>query len=133
MNMREKIAAFLNGQPHAVVGASRDRAKFGNQVLRAYVQHGRRAFPINPNAMQIEGVVAYPDLTSLPEKVHGISVITPPEITASIIEQAGKLGIEHIWLQPGAENATAIALAAGLNIQLIQGGPCLLIELGFRV
>jgi predicted CoA-binding protein len=130
--MREKIAAFLNGEPHAVVGASRDRAKFGNQVFRAYVQHGRRAFPINPNAMQIEGVVAYRDLASLPEKVHGISVITRPDITDSIIEQAAKLGIEHIWLQPGAENVSAIARAAELNIQLIYGGPCLLMELGFR-
>ena len=40
MNVTERIAAFLDGSPFAVVGASREREKYGNKALRAYLQRG---------------------------------------------------------------------------------------------
>ena len=51
-----QIAAFLDGRPHAVVGASADRAKYGNKVLRAYQQTDRPVFPVNPKQGVIEGL-----------------------------------------------------------------------------
>jgi uncharacterized protein len=132
MNDREKIAEFLAGRPHAVVGASRDRAKIGNKVLRAYVKTGRPAYPVNLGAEEVEELKAYPDLASLPEAVHGVSVITPPQVTESIVEQAGALGIKNIWLQPGAESQRAVARAEELGMNVISGGPCILVVLGYR-
>jgi hypothetical protein len=44
MTLQEKIANFLAGAPHAVVGASRDRAKYGNKVLRVYLQNDRPVY-----------------------------------------------------------------------------------------
>jgi uncharacterized protein len=80
-DLDRSIDAFLAGSPHVVVGASRQRKKYGNKVLRAYVQAQRPVFAVNPYAREVEGMPAYPDLAHLPEAVHGISVITPPEIT----------------------------------------------------
>jgi uncharacterized protein len=132
MNNESRIRAFLAGSPHAVVGASRDRAKIGNMVLRAFLQNGRPVFPVNPYAEEVEGIVAYPDLKSLPTEVHGVCVITPPNVTESIIEQAGRIGVKNIWLQPGAESDKAVDRAAQLGMNVIFGGPCALIALGFR-
>lgn len=132
MDEHEQITAFLAGSPHAVVGASRDRSKYGNKVLRAYMQTSRAAVPVNPIEEKVEGEKAYPDLASLPEKVHGVSVITPPKVTESIVEQAGALGIKHIWLQPGAESPQAVRRAEELGMNVISGGPCILVVLGFR-
>ena len=87
-NLDEQIAAFLAGDSFAVVGASRNRAKYGNKVLRSYRQAGRRVYPVNPHAREVEGQVCYPDLASLPEPVHGVSIITPPAVTERIVEQA---------------------------------------------
>ena len=131
-SLQSRIAAFLDGQPHAVVGASTDRSKYGNKVLRCYMQHNRPVFPINPTATEIEGLTAYPNLAALPEKVHAISIITPPVITEKIVEQAGALGIKHIWMQPGAESAKAVARAKELGISVIGGDACLLVVLGYR-
>ena len=78
MSEAARIEQFLNGSPHAVVGASRDRSKYGNKVLRAYLQSDRTVYPVNPTAVEVEGLTAYPDLAALPEAVHGVSVITPP-------------------------------------------------------
>jgi predicted CoA-binding protein len=128
----DAISEFLDGSTYAVVGASNDRWKYGNKVLRCYVQHGRKAIPVNPNASVVEGIPAVPDLSALPEPVHGVSIITPPEITEQIVEEAAKAGITRIWMQPGAENDTAIERAKELGLSVIAGGPCLLVALGFR-
>ena len=132
MDQQTSIKEFLAGEPHAVVGASRDSSKIGNRVFQVYLQTNRPAFPVNPSATQIEGHQAYPDLASLPKPVHGISVITPPHISESIVEQAGALGIKHIWFQPGAESPRAVARASELGMNVISGGPCILVTLGYR-
>ncbi|MCA9260459.1 MAG: CoA-binding protein [Planctomycetales bacterium] len=132
MDERSQIERFLDGSPHAVVGASRDREKYGNKVLRAFMQHSRKAFPVNPTADEVEGLTAYPNLSALPEPVYGVSVITPPHATERVIEEAGKLGISHVWLQPGAESPRAVARAKELGIELIAGGPCILVALRYH-
>jgi len=132
MSTQQQIAQFLDGSRFAVVGASRDRAKYGNKVLRAYLQNDRKVFAVNPNADEVEDIRAFPDLASLPEPVDGISVITPPNVTEKVVEQAGELGIKIIWMQPGSESEAALASAKRLGIDVISGGPCALVVLGFR-
>ena len=126
------MAAFLAEGPWAVAGASSNRAKFGNKVLRTYLQHGMEVYPINPRAEELEGVTCYPDVASLPPGVRGLSIITPPAITEQIVEQAAEAGIRHLWMQPGAESEAAIDRAEELGLEVIAGGPCILVELGFR-
>jgi predicted CoA-binding protein len=43
----------------AVVGASANRAKFGNKALRAFQAEGYRVVPINPNEREVEGLRTY--------------------------------------------------------------------------
>lgn len=54
------------------------------------------------------------------------------EVTVGVLEEASKLGISKIWLQPGCEDSAVLekAKALGLN-QMIHSGPCVLVELGF--
>lgn len=132
MTLKTKIDVFLDGGPHAVVGASRNRSKYGNKVLRAYLQDERTAYPVNPSAEEIEGIAAYPDLASTPQPLHGISVITPPAVTEEVVVQAINVGVKHIWMQPGAESAAAIRRAEDAGINTIGGDACLLVVLGFR-
>ena len=129
---RKAIDTFLSGSRFAVVGASPDRRKFGNKVLRAYLQSGRNAVPVNPKGGLIEGRASVPDLASLPEPVDGVSIVTPPAVTEKVVEQAAKAGITRLWMQPGAQSDAAIERAEALGITLIHSGPCALVELGFR-
>ncbi|HXV77430.1 MAG TPA: CoA-binding protein [Candidatus Polarisedimenticolaceae bacterium] len=129
---RSAIRRFLDGGPFAVAGASRSRTKYGNKVLRAYLQTGRRVYPVNPNADDVEGLRAWPDLASLPERPHALSIVTPPDTTQAIVRDAIELGIEHLWLQPGAEQDSAIGLAERAGCNIIHSGPCILVALSFR-
>lgn len=132
MDTTARIQDFLAGQVYAVVGASQDRSKYGNKVLRCYQQHGRRVFAVNPRDTEVEGAPCVRDLASLPERVHGISIITPPPVTERIVEDAHAAGITRLWMQPGADSQRAILRCRELGLELIAGGPCLLVVLGFR-
>ena len=131
-NYRQAIDEFLGGDSFAVVGASTDRTKFGNKVLRAYLQAGRRVVPVNPKGGEIEGLQSYPDIASLPEPVHGVSIVTPPAVTEKVVEEAAAAGVRNLWMQPGAESPTAIRKAEELGLNLIHSGPCALVEQGFQ-
>ena len=126
------VDAFLDGGPFAVVGASADRGKYGNKVLRVYLQNKRKVFAVNPRGGIIEGLEAYRDLASLPELPHGVSIITPPSVTEQVVDQAVQLGIKHLWMQPGAESEAAISRARESGVNVVAKGPCALVVMGFR-
>ena len=130
--MSRATTTFLAGAPFAVVGASADRNKYGNKVLRCYQQHEHRVFAVNPRGGEIEGVPTYSCLSDIPEPVHGVSIITQPHITEQVVAEAIILGIKNIWMQPGAESQAAINAAEEAGINIIAGGPCLLVVLGYH-
>jgi len=130
-SLQERIDKFLKAPAFAVVGASDDPRKFGHKCFDCYLKQNMKAYPINPTCQTVLGHQVYKDIASLPEKVESVSIITPPVVTERIVEQAIANGVKNIWMQPGAESAKAVqqGLAAGLNV--ISGGPCLLVELGY--
>ena len=132
MSINDRIQSFLASGPFAVVGASTDRDKYGNKVLRCYQQHGHEVYPINPKAPEVEGLKAYPSLAALPVKVPAISIITPPAATERVVREAAAAGVKHVWMQPGAESDAAVQSAESLGMNVIAGGPCLLVVMGYH-
>ncbi len=123
------IQRFLEGRTFAVVGASGNREKFGNRVLRHYLAHGRRAIPVHPFERTVEGVPAVASLRDLRETVDGVSVIVPPDVTLTVLDDAMAAGIRRLWLQPGAEDERVLRRADELELEIIAGGPCVLVAL----
>jgi predicted CoA-binding protein len=131
MTTQTKIEKFLAGKRFAVVGASQDRGKYGNKVLRVYQQNKRDVVPVNPKADEVEGLPAYPDLASIPGEIDGVSIITPPAVTEKVVYEALERGIKNIWMQPGAESDAAVHMGEAGGANVIAGGPCLLRTLDF--
>lgn len=131
-SMQKLVEEFMRGGSVAVVGASTDRAKYGNKVLRAWLQAGKFAVPVHPKETSIEGQPAFPSLSALTDPVENISVITPPKITEAVVEEAAQCGVRRIWMQPGAESERAIELARELGMDVIHGGPCVLVAVRFQ-
>lgn len=128
----DPIARFLQSPAFGVAGATTRRHKYGNKVLRCYQQAGRRAIPVNPREAEVEGVACLPSVLELPDEVKSLSVITPPAVTERVVEQAIEKGIEHIWMQPGAESERAVAACEAAGINVIADGSCVLVVLGYR-
>lgn len=132
MSIQEQINSFLSAGAFGVVGASSSRQKFGNRVLRCYLQNGRQAVPVNPNEAVIEGIDCVKNVEELPPEVKSISMITPPAVTEQIVPLAIAHGIENIWMQPGAESPAAVALCRAKGINVIADGSCLLVVMGYH-
>ncbi len=127
-----KIDKFLAAAKFAVAGASSNRRKYGNKVLRCYLQNNRQAIPINPREGEVEGLISYASLKDLPEPVESVSIITPPAVTEQVVEDAIASGVKHLWMQPGAESRAAIQRAEQAGLNVIHGGACVLVVLGYH-
>jgi predicted CoA-binding protein len=128
----DSIARFLASPAFGVVGASPARHKYGNKVLRCYLQHGRRAIPVNPREESVEGVDCVDGVADLPPEARSISIITPPAVTERVVEEAARRGIENVWMQPGAESDAAVETCRRAGINVIADGSCVLVVLGYR-
>lgn len=100
------IAALLHedGSSVAVVGATDDPSKYGAVIYRDLKRKGFEVYPVNPNRPTVDGDPAYPDLASLPVTPTVVNFVVPPSETLRVLEEAKQLGIENVWVQPGAES-----------------------------
>lgn len=128
----EQFDKFFASEAFGVVGASANRDKYGNKVLRVYLQHNMRVIPVNPREKEIEGIPCVAGIPELPPEVKSISVITPPAVTEQVVEMAIAKGIENIWMQPGAESPVAVDKCRKNNINVIADGSCILVKIGYR-
>jgi predicted CoA-binding protein len=131
MSVKAQVETFLTSPLIGVVGASNNRQKFGNKVLRCYLENDRAVVPVHPAQQEIEGLSCVSSVNELPEEVKSISVITPPQITEKVVRMAAEKGIENIWIQPGAESRAAVDFCRDKGINVIADGTCVLVELGF--
>ncbi len=132
MDIEQRIDTFLAAQAFGVVGASSKPHKYGNKVLRCYLQNDRKAIPVNPVEKTIEGLDCVASVSDLPDEVESISVITPPQVTEKVVDAAIAKGIKNVWMQPGAESDTAVKACEDAGINVIADGSCLLVVMGYQ-
>ncbi|KAJ3096383.1 hypothetical protein HDU97_005928 [Phlyctochytrium planicorne] len=124
--------SFFHQRTFAVVGASTDPSKFGNKVLKWYMNQQLDVIPVNPKSPEIEGIATISSLSSLANPTQtSVSVITPPAVTLNVLKEAASLGIPAVWLQPGCENAEVKELVEkelSSKMVVILGGPCILVS-----
>ena len=126
-SVNEAATAFLAKKRVAVTGVSRTPKTHGsNNVYRRLRDRGYDVFAVNPNAHEVEGDRAYPDLKSIPGGVDAVVIGTRPEIAENTMHECAELGIEHVWMHWGA-GATSVSPAAteygrSHGIAVIDGG-----------
>jgi len=125
----DSITRFISSKTYAVAGASTKRAKYGNKVFRALDDSGRIVYPLHPMADEIEGHQAYASIADLPVVPESLSIITPPQVTRTVVTDAIAVGVKNIWMQPGAEDESASQAAREAGLNVIDDGSCVLVVL----
>jgi hypothetical protein len=111
----------------AVIGASRNPAKYGHQVYRDLRNAGYRVYAVNPRVTAVLGDRCYPSLHALPEKPDVVNIIVPPAVTEEVVRECNALGIERVWMQPGSESEEAIEFCRRHHINVIFGA-CIMLQ-----
>ncbi len=120
--------SMLEKKIWAVIGANNDPDKFGNIIYKRLKSEGYTVYPVNPVYDSVEGDKCYPDLTSLPEKPEVLDMVVSPKRGKAFIEEAAKLGIKNIWLQPGTYDQELLKLIEEKQLAGLQA--CVLVALG---
>jgi uncharacterized protein len=112
-----------------VIGASNDRAKFGNKAVRAYQRQRHEVVPVNPHESDIEGLPSYASVHDVTGHVDRALFYVPPAIGLVVMDELGKRGnVDEIWLNPGAESEELIQRARNLGFEPILD--CSIIDIG---
>ncbi len=112
----------------AVMGASRDRSKFGNKAVRAYLAQNHAVYPVHPREATIEGQKTYRSILDLPVDVDVTLVYLPPHITIGVLDEIARKGTGQLFLNPGSEDNAAIERARELGLEPILA--CSIIAVG---
>lgn len=122
------IDTMLDKKVWAVVGASDRPKKFGNKIYKKLKSRGYTTYAVNPGCQTVDGDICYPDLASLPQIPEVIDMVVPSERGKLVIEEAARLGIKNVLLQPGTYDDDLLSLIESLGLTAVQ--TCVLVELG---
>jgi predicted CoA-binding protein len=136
----EPIADFLRGRRIAVAGVSRTGASAANAVFQKLRACGYEVLPVNPNASEVEGVKCHPDLLSIPGDIDGVVVGTHPDASATVVRQAIKRDVRHVWFHrsfgQGSVSSEAVQECSRAGIACLVGGCplmyCQPVDIGHR-
>lgn len=112
----------------AVIGASQNTQKYGFKVTQKLSDRGFDVFPVNLKEKEIYNLQAYKSILDIPVKIDLVSVVTPPEVSFTILEDIQKSNTKIVWFQPGAFDSKVILKTQDLGLTPINDA-CILVEL----
>lgn len=105
---KERLKILRGAQSIAIVGASANPARSSYFVGTYLLQSSDlRVYFVNPNATEILGQKAYPDLASLPEVPDIVDVFRKASDIPAVIDDALAIGAPTVWVQLGIWNEDA--------------------------
>jgi len=127
MTTLKQINDFIDSQPIAMVGVSRNPKKFGYAAFKELKEKGMKIIPVNPEADQILGEKCFQNVGKLPADVKSILIMTKKDKTATVVREAKEKGIKQIWIQQSSDSKEALDELKGSDISYITG-QCILMH-----
>jgi acetyltransferase len=122
------LSALFEPRSVAVVGASASPGKAGNAMMRSLLSFPGSVYPINPRAGEVEGRVAYPKVSAVPEPVELAVIVVPPFAVPDALRDCASAGVRAAVICSGGmgesgpegtdlqEEARKIARDAGIRV-----------------
>jgi len=113
----------------AVVGLSPKPHRDSYAVSRYMQSQGWHIIPINPNASQILGEIAYPTLTEAARhhRIELVNVFRNSADVPPVVDEAIAIGAQAVWLQMGVVHDVAAEKARAAGLRFVQDR-CLMVE-----
>lgn len=111
----------------ALVGATTNKEKFGNIILRDLTKKGFEVIPVTPNYDEVEGIKTIKNVNELPKDIDLIVFVVPPKIGVEITKQAINAGFVNLWYQPGAYSDEIEKVLKENNIKAVYD-ICIMVE-----
>jgi len=114
----------------AVLGASPKRERYSNEALRLLGRFDYRPLPVNPAFEEIEGLTCFPNLASISEPIHTITLYLGPARSTPLIGEILAANPQRIIMNPGAENEELAAAASSAGIEVVEACTLVMLRTG---
>ena len=88
----------------ALIGASANKSKYGNIILKDLKSKGYQVFPIHPALNEIDGTKVYNSVEELDDNPDLFVFVVPHAVGFEITKKLYKKGQRRFWYQPGAQS-----------------------------
>ncbi len=107
------LSALLRPRSVAVIGASSRRGTIGAEIVHNLIHSGfvGPVYPVNPNALAVQSVRAWPDIGSIPDPVDLAVLVVPRDHVLPVVEACLRKGVKGLLVitagfkETGAEGA----------------------------
>ncbi|MBT7085813.1 MAG: hypothetical protein HN931_06530 [Desulfobacterales bacterium] len=84
----------------AIIGATDNPMKFGNQFLQANISHGFKGkiYPVNPKGGEIQGLKVYPSVNDIPDQVDLAVLTLPTALVPEAIRNCAMKGVKGVQI-----------------------------------
>ncbi|MBA3830882.1 MAG: CoA-binding protein [Chthoniobacterales bacterium] len=114
----------------AVLGASPKPERYSNQAVRLLASFDYRPIPVNPAFEEIEGLTCFPNLATIGEPVHTVTVYLGAARSTPLIDEIVAAEPQRIIMNPGAENDDLAAAASSAGIEVVEGCTLVMLRTG---
>ncbi len=86
---------LFNPKSIAVIGASNTPGSVGYILTRNLIgaQYQGVVYPVNPRARAIQGILAYPNIAAVPDKVDLAIIAVPAKFVLDVVRECGEAGV----------------------------------------
>lgn len=97
-DLKNQLKCFFEPESVAVVGASRNPAKFGHFLLKNLIdfEFKGKIYPVNPHADKILGLQAYPSVNQIDDSVDLAVIIIPAPLVPKVMMDCSKKRVKGV-------------------------------------
>ncbi|MDI6632535.1 MAG: acetate--CoA ligase family protein [Thermoanaerobacteraceae bacterium] len=98
VSLLQPLDSLFRPQSVAVIGASKNREKLGNVILRNVLRsgYGGAVYPVNPRETEIEGLKTFPSVSEIGKPVELAVVVVPAERVLDVARDCGGAGVKNL-------------------------------------
>ena len=116
---------FIQYKNWAVVGDVTNEEKYAFKILQKFKDKNYNVYGVTPKI----GEGRYTKLSDIKEKIECVDLCINPKLGLKYVEEAKKLGIKNILIQPGAESIDILKYCEENDMVAIEG--CALVLLNY--
>jgi acyl-CoA synthetase (NDP forming) len=120
-DLTSQLDSLFHPKSVAIVGLPRG-AKMGKLFLVALLDQGFKGniYPVHPDAEEIDGLKAYPNVLAIPDKVDLAIILVPHSSALSVVEQCAAKGVKGAVLFTAGYKETGTQEGQALEDQLVR-------------
>ncbi len=119
-----KAKEALEKKKWAVVGDVTNKSKYAYDIVEKLIENNHVVYKVDPRGSDDPEVLE--SLKEIPEKVDMVDLVIRSDKGIKVVKEMKELGLDHVFIQPGASSKEIIEYCENNDIEAIRG--CVLAE-----